>query len=193
MQTRDNKSINEREKPPMKEEIRSVIGKSKFNLGHSRTKAATDLENEKAIEKVSTFAPPTDSDPQIKDVEVPLEKVESLSEEEFDAEAEQEGLEIGRDAFQASGVSFDELITTGKIIRKEKPSEKEKDTAGQVLYQHQSTEILEQITSKDEATLAKVNNLIHFHMKKHNLDTEDPKEDLSDSDDFKNFDINSIF
>ena len=192
MQIRDNKPIEEKKESPIKEEIPSIVGKSKFNPGHSRTKAATDLESEKAIEKVSTFVPPTDSDPQIKDVEVPLAKIENLPEEEFDEEAEQEELEIGRDAFQASGVSFDELITTGKVIHKEKPSDEEKGTAGQILYENQSTEIVGQISSKDEATLAKVNALIHLHMKKHNLETEE-KAYFPESQEFKDFDINSIF
>ena len=192
MQTRDNKPIEEKKEPPIRKEIPSIVGKSKFNPGQSRTKAATDLESEKAIEKVSTFVPPTDSDPQIKDVEVSLEKIENLSEEEFDEEAEQEELEIGRDALQASGVSFDELITTGNIIHKDKPSDEEKDTAGQILYENQSTEIVEQICSKDEATLAKVNTLIHLHMRKYNLETEE-KADFPESQEFKNFDINSIF
>ncbi len=192
MQTKDNKPIEERKEPLIKDEMPSIVGKSKFNPGHSRTKAATDLESEKAIEKVSTFVPPTDSDPQIKDVEVPLAKIENLPEEEFDEEAEQEELEIGRDAFQASGVSFDELITTGKVIHKEKPSDEEKGTAGQILYENQSTEIVGQISSKDEATLAKVNALIHLHMKKHNLETEE-KAYFPESQEFKDFDINSIF
>ncbi len=192
MQTRDDKPIEERKEPTIKDEMPSIVGKSKFNPGHSRTKAATDLESEKAIEKVSTFVPPTDSDPQIKDVEVPLAKIENLPEEEFDEEAEQEELEIGRDAFQASGVSFDELITTGKVIHKEKPSDEEKGTAGQILYENQSTEIVGQISSKDEATLAKVNALIHLHMKKHNLETEE-KVYFPESQEFKDFDINSIF
>lgn len=75
-----------------------------------------------------------------------MAKIERLPEEEFDEEAEQEELEIGRDAFQASGVSFDELITTGKVILKEKPSDerKEEGTAGQILYENQSTEIVGQ-------------------------------------------------
>ncbi len=192
MQTRDDKPIEERKEPTIKDEMPSIVGKSKFNPGHSRTKAATDLESEKAIEKVSTFVPPTDSDPQIKDVEVPLAKIENLPEEEFDEEAEQEELEIGRDAFQASGVSFDELITTRKFIHKEKPSDEEKGTAGQILYENQSTEIVGQISSKDEATLAKVNALIHLHMKKHNLETEE-KAYFPESQEFKDFDINSIF
>lgn len=191
MQTRDSNPIEEKKEPPIKEEIPSIVGKSKFNPGHRRTKAATDSENEKAIEKVSTFVPPTDSDPQIKDVEVPLEKVGNLLEEEFDEEAEQEELEIGRDAFQASGVSFDELITTGKVIHKDKPSDEEKDTAGQILYENQSTEMIDQVTAKDEATLNKVNALIHHHMKKYNLHTEETL--TSDSEDFENFNVEQLF
>lgn len=192
MQTRDDRITEEEKVIPVEDEITSIIGKSKFNVGHSRTKAATDLESEKAIEKVSNFVPPTDSDPQMHDVEVYLEKVESLPEEEFEAEVEIEELAIERDAFQASGVSFDELITTGTILRKEEPTEIEKDAVGQILYENQSTKIVEQIAAKDEVTLAKVNSLIHLHMKKHNLETEQ-KNDLQEAQYFKDFDINNIF
>ncbi len=194
LQTRNDKPVEKEEMLPENEEMPSIVGKSKWNPGHSRTKAATDSESKKGKENASIFASKSQADdPIMKDVEIPLEKIENLSEDEFDEDAEREELETGNGALQASGVSFDELIATGKIIQKEKPSEVEKDTAGEILYQHQSTAILEQITSKDEETLAKVNDLIHFHMKKHNLETEEPEEGLSDSDDFKDFDVNSIF
>lgn len=194
LQTRDDKPIEGESTVPQVEEIPSIIGKSKWIPGQRRTKAATDSENEKEKENASIFAMESkEEDPKMTGINISLERIESLSEEEFDEESEQEDLEAERGALQASGVSFDELMHTGRVIQKEKPSEQEKDTAGQILYQHQSTEILDQITSKDEATLSKVNDLIHFHMKRHNLDTEDPNDALSHSDDFKNFDIDSIF
>lgn len=192
LQTRDDKFVEEKASP-IEEKIPSVIGKSKWNPGHGRTKAATDSESEKEKENAPIFAPDSqEGDPKMEDVEVPLEKDETLSEDEFDEESEQEELEIERGALQASGASYDELMKTGEILQKEKPSDEERDTAGQVLYQQQSTDIVEQISSKDEATLAKVNEMIHFHMKKHNLNADD-FEIGSDSDDFNNFDINSIF
>lgn len=190
LQTRNE--TPEEKSPPIEEKIPSVIGKSKWNLGHGRTKAATDSESEKENENAPIFAPDSqEGDPKMEDIEVPLEKIETLSEDEFDEESEQEELEIERGALQASGASYDELMKTGKILQKEKPSDEEKDTAGEVLYQQQSTDVVEQISSKDEATLAKVNELIHFHMKKHNLNADD--FETGSDDDLKNFDANSIF
>lgn len=193
LQTRDETPVKEVKAPLIEEKVPSVIGKSKWNPGHGRTKAATDSESEKEKENAPIFAPDSqEGDPKMEDVEVPLEKIETLSEDEFDEESEQEELEMERGALQASGASYDELMKTGEILQKEKLSDQEKDTAGQVLYQQQSTDVVEQISSKDEATLAKVNEMIHFHMKKHNLNTDD-FESGSDFDDLKNFDANSIF
>lgn len=192
MQTRDDKTMEDKKEPLIKEEIPSIIGKSKFELGHSRTKAATDLENEKAIEKVSTFVPPTDSDPQIKDVEVPLAKIEKLSEEEFDEEAEQEELEVGRDAYQASGVSFDELTITGKIITKPQPTDEEKDKAGRVLYENKNTQLLEQIMSRSPQVSNAIASIIDFHLAKRNSENES-RTNRDFPEELKDFDINSIF
>ena len=192
MQTRDDKPIEERKEPTIKDEMPSIVGKSKFNPGHSRTKAATDLESEKAIEKVSTFVPPTDSDPQIKDVEVPLEKVDNLPEEEFDEEAEQEELEIGRDAYQASGVSFDELAITGKIITKHQPTDEEKDKAGRVLYENKNTQLLEQIMSRSPQVSNAIASIIDFHLAKRNSENEN-RINRDFPQELKDFDINSVF
>ncbi|SHG41398.1 hypothetical protein, partial [Dysgonomonas macrotermitis] len=149
-------------------------------------------KNDGVIEKESTFAPETKEETnQIADVDVPLEKVETMSEEEFDPDEEAVGLEAERGAVLASGAGYDELMNAGEVIAKVKPSDEEKGEAGRVLYENQSTEIIEQFASKDRQTLEKVNALIRFHVKKHNL-TEDG-EKLSGSEEFENFDINSIF
>jgi hypothetical protein len=169
----------------------SVIGESRTKIGHSRTKTSSDAENEKVIEKENTFVPETDEDPGLMDdVDVPLERTESLPEEEFDPEEEAVELELEKGAILASGASYDELVNTGRVIAKEKPSDEEKDEAGRILYENKSTEIVEQVISNDEQTLTKVNSLIRFHMKKHNLNEE---EEISGSEEFENFDINSIF
>ncbi|NDV70398.1 hypothetical protein [Dysgonomonas sp. 25] len=192
LQTRDDKPIEDESTVLQVEKIPSIIGKSKWIPGQRRTKTATDSENEKEKENAPIFAPDSqEGDPKMEDIEVPLEKIETLSEDEFDEESEQEELEIERGALQASGASYDELMKTGKILQKEKPSDEEKDTAGEVLYQQQFTDVVEQISSKDEATLTKVNEMIHFHMKKHNLNADD--FEIGSDDDLKNFDANSIF
>jgi len=182
--------LPEEKKPePKTERTVSVVGESRTISGHSRTKTATSPENEKVIEKEHTFAPETDDDPApMDDINIPLDKIESLTEGEFDPDEEALELESEDNAVLASRASYDELMSAGKVITKDKPSNEEKDKAGKVLYENKNTKIVEQVVSKDEITLTKVNALIHFHMKKHHLNAEN-----SDSDDLENFDIDSIF
>ncbi|NDV80123.1 hypothetical protein [Dysgonomonas sp. 511] len=192
----DNKSEemgNRKEKPePEPSKISSVIGESKTKIGHDRAKATTSLKNGGVAEKESTFASDSQEETnQITDVDVPLAKVETLTEEEFDPDEEAVELEAEQGAVQASGASYDELMNAGQTITKDKPSNEEKDEAGRILYENQSTEIVEQFASKDKQTLEKVNALIRFHVIKHNLTEEGEK--LSDSGEFENFDVNSIF
>lgn len=176
-------------------EIPSVIGKSKFKIGHSRTKAATDSESDKREENAPIFASDsTDGDPEIKDVYVPLEKEEEVSQSPPNSEDEVD-IECEDGAVQASGVYYDELVNTKQTIQKDAPDDDEKSEAGRVLYEQESTEILGQIISNDEKTLAKVNELIHFHVKKYNSGKDEGKTNnkVDVSNDFNNFDINSIF
>lgn len=174
------------------EEIPSVVGKSKFVVGHSRTKATTESKSGKREENASIFAEESeDGDPQMKDVSVPLEREDISENDPIDSADEAINLEVEDGAFCASGVDFDELTKTGEVIRKENPTKEEKDQAGHVLYENQSTEMIDQVTARDEATLDKVNALIHHHMKKYNLHTEEVL--TSDSEDFENFDVNNIF
>lgn len=168
----------------------SIIGESKTIIGHSRTKAATDSEKANPIEKESTFAPePQDDNPPMDHIDAPLEKVESLPEEEFNGDAEQEELDTEPDAVCASGVSYEDLMKTGEVIRKDESTEQEKYLAGKVLYENRSTEIVETMVATDEQRLVKINSMIHLHMKKYNL----TEETDSDPDEFNGFDFNSIF
>lgn len=187
------KEVSKKSKPePEPSKIPSVIGESKTKIGHDRTNATTNPKNDGVIEKESTFAPETKEETnQIADVDVPLEKVETLTEEEFDPDEEAVGLEAEKGAVLASGAGYDELMNAGEVVVKVKPSDKEKDEAGRVLYENQSTGIVEQFASKDRQTLDKVNALIRFHVKKHNLTEED--DYMPDPEEFENFDINSIF
>ena len=192
----DNKReeiANGKEKPePEPSKISSVIGESKTKIGHDRTKATTSQKNGGVAEKDSTFASDSQEETnQIADVDVPLAKVEALTEEEFDSDEEAVKLEAEQGAIQASGASYDELMNAGQTITKDKPSNEEKEAAVRVLYVNRSTELVEQIISHDEQTLAKVNALIRFHMKKHNLNEED--DNISGSEEFENFDFSSIF
>lgn len=182
-----------------KEEIpSSVIGASKTVVGHSRTKAATGTENEKVIEKESIFATHTDETDEntepMDGIDVPLEKISNSTEGEIDTENERLEFDMPKDAVQASGVSYDELMETGRVIAKERPADAEKDKAGRILYENRNTEMVEEMISYDEKSLEKINSLIRFHMKKHNLDVNTGTGiPSSETDDFENFDASSIF
>lgn len=174
------------------EEIPSIVGKSKFVVGHSRTTATIEPKSDEREENAPIFAEKSeDDDPQMKDVSVPLERVDISENDSVDSDDEAVDLEVEDGASCASGVDFDELIKTGEVIRKENLTEEEKDQAGHVLYENQSTEMIDQVTAKDEATLNKVNALIHHHMKKYNLHTEEVL--TSNSEDFENFDVEQLF
>ena len=81
--TEETKEAAVKEPAPKTEEssdrrsqIPSIIGKSKTKLGHDRTKTATTSENEKVIEKESTFASATGEEiVPMDDIDIPLEKV----------------------------------------------------------------------------------------------------------------------
>lgn len=179
--------------PPEKNEKPSFVGESKFKVGHSQTKVATNLETEKAIEKAPTFVPPiADSDPEIVDVEVPLEKIENLSKEEFDPEEEGIELETDQDAVVASGASFEELMNTTHTIVNEQASIKEKETAGRVLYENQKTDLFEQLASGSLQISNTIPSLIDLHLAKRAERLKSQQRENFPND-FKDFDINSIF
>jgi len=188
----DNKVENEEIVIHEKNEKPPIIGKSKGINGHSRTKATSDFKTHVIEKKEDTFASDTGKETIEMDISVPLDKIENPKEGSIDPEEEYLYLEINQDALLASGVGYDELITTGKVIAKDEPSDNEKGEAGRVLYENQSTDIVEQVIANDEKTLAKVNSLISFHVKKHNLETEKSTSN-SDSENFENFDFGTLF
>lgn len=171
----------------------SVIGESKTKLGHDRTKTATNVENEKDTEKENTFAPETDENPAPMDeINVPLDKVENLTEEEFNADDEALELETGEGAVQASGASYDELMNAGRAIAKAEPSDKEKDEAGRILYENRNTHLFEQMMAGSAQLKDSIASVIEFHLAKRAEETAEPQR-TDYPDDFENFDIDSIF
>ncbi|WP_163309724.1 hypothetical protein [Dysgonomonas sp. 521] len=196
-------STGEREEEPEKgvlteTEKPSVIGKSKFNLRQSTPNAATNQQTEKAIEKEFTFVPETGETPEMPDMDVPLEKVEFLPEEEFDAGQEEIGLETGNDAVQASGASYEELFKAHRVIEDRTATRGEEKDAGGVIYGQKGTNIFEQVAASGEETALRISGLIDIYLKElAGADTEgDSAANYSkqmEPQDFKEFDINSIF
>ena len=180
------------------DEIDSILGKSKFNLRQSTPNTATNLNNENPIEKESTFVPPPEDEPEKFDVDVPLEKVESLSAEEFDSETEREDLESEHDAVVASGASFDELTHTNRTIADKQACETDKDEAGRVLYENQQTEMIEQVIARGAETSKTISTLIDTHLAMRAQRLREQQQGQKDNEpaypnDFKDFDIDSIF
>lgn len=180
---------------PPKEENPAFVDENQSQVGHSWTKAATDLENEKVIEKVATFVPPSDSDPEKIDVEVLLDKVEKQSQEEIDPQAEEIEFELDKNACFANGSSFEELQTLQEVLPKDKPTQEESLEAGRILYENQPTEMVEQLATSGDQTLAKINSLIRFYIVKQAEEDQARMGNLrkEDSFDYENFDPNSIF
>lgn len=187
----------EKEGVPSKQDERpSIIGKSKALAGHSRTKATTDFQTDAMEKKEHTFVPEIQEEGKEDagriDVDVPLEKIENPQEESIDPQEEILELESRDGAFLASGLSYDELVSAGQVAVKEQSSDKEKDEAGYVFYQHRDTLLLEQVKASAPELGKSIAALIDFHL------AERAKENASVSegvypDDFKNFDIDSIF
>lgn len=175
----------------------SIIGESKTIIGHSRTNTATNLKSENSIEKESTFVPESkDDNPPMNHIDAPLEKVESLPEEEFDGEAEQEELETEPDAVLASGASYEELEQTNHTIAGKQTSLTDQEEAGRVLYENRQTEMIEQVIANSEETAQTIASLIdtHLAMRAQRLrEQELIDEESAYPNDFKDFDFNSIF
>jgi hypothetical protein len=171
----------------------SIIGESKFNLSQSKPNTATNLESENTIKKEFTFVPGLKNDDSKMDhIDVSLEKIESLSEEEFDEQTEQEELETEPNAICASGASFDELIHINHTIANIQASQADKEEAGRVLYENEQTEMVEQVVANSEETARAISSLIDVHlaMRAQRLQQDD---DTIYPEDLKNFDIDSIF
>lgn len=192
------KGIKLQETALKEEKITSIVGKSKFNLRQSTPNTATDLKSENPIEKASTFASPTDSDPEKLDISEPLEKIEDLPQEEFDSQEEEIGLDEEEDAVLASGVVYDELFKTKQTIENPNATGQEEKDAGRVIYQQEGTNIFQQVVASSQETALRIANLIDIHLK--DMVRYEPENIFSvnegkqmDSLDFKNFDINNIF
>ncbi|OJX59459.1 MAG: hypothetical protein BGO84_11950 [Dysgonomonas sp. 37-18] len=174
------------------DKIASILGKSKFNLRQSTPNTATDLKNENPIEKESTFVPPAKDEAEKFDIDVPLDKVEYLSQEEFDAECEQEELEGEYDAVLASGASYEELAHTNRTIADKQASVTDKDEAGRVLYENKQTEMIEQVIANGAEISKTISTLIDVHLAMCARRLQGDNEIVYPKD-FKDFNIDSIF
>lgn len=188
--TEEIKVENPKKTTVEEDKIASFVGKSKFNLRQPTPNTATDLKSENPIEKESTFAPSTDSDPEKFDVDVPLEKEQPMTPDEV-AE-EEEPLDARHDAVMASGASYDELMHTNRAIVDKQASEADKEEAGRVLYENHQTDMFEQMAVGSEETARTIATLIDVHLAMRAQRLQGVNEIIY-PDDFKDFDIDSIF
>ncbi len=191
LQTRDDKHVEEKNIELKEDEIPSIIRKSKWVPGQRRTKAATDLETENPKEKEHTFAPESGEESALMDVEHPLEK-EEISNENIDLDEEETDISADKDGGCASGASFEELMHTNRTIKDNQAPEEDKEKAGRVLYQNQKTEMFEKVVASSEETSNAIASLIDLHlsMRAEKLQNEN---EIIYPDNFKDFDVNSIF
>ncbi len=184
--------------PQKPDEKPSIIGKSKFNLSQSKPNTATDFEIEKGNEKEHIFAPETGEEPDVMDVDVPLERIENR-EAEIDLKKEEEDMEemIGPEAVLASGASFDELYKVKEIIEKPNATPEEEQQAGKILSENHNTVLMDQMMEGNTELSARISYLIDIQDKALAAESEaklSKKEQKElEAEGFKNFDINSIF
>jgi hypothetical protein len=174
-------------KTPKKEEI---IGKSKFDLRHSRPQAATPEKSEKSLENTSTFVAGTEKIPEFPR-RVPLEKLdeafadeqqpsdeenlpmdidyplgyEDPPEEEAD-EPEEEYEELpGMGTPLADGVSFEQMGEAFRtIVHHPKKSESEQQETGRVLVQLKHTDMFEAVVSGNPEREDRVKSVISAYL-----------------------------
>ena len=139
-----------------------IVGKSKFNLSHSQTQAATTSENEKATEKQDTFAAQStaiipseeldevfsdnhsEDENQLLDIDCPLE----YEPENEPDEEEEEEIEGALRATHASGIRFDEMVNMFKTVdQTAEATPDEKVAAGNTLLEIRQTDAFEELVS----------------------------------------------
>lgn len=183
---------------PKKDQRPSIIGKSKFNLSQSKPNATTVSVKEAADDKVHNFAPESVEEPNEMDIDVPLEKVE-YRDQEVDIEEEEEELGniAGADAILASGVVFDELHKVKQVIEKADATSEEEQLAGKILSENRNTALVGHMLEGNSELSIRISYLIDIQdkalatEKESKLSKKEHKE--LNAEDFKNFDVNTIF
>lgn len=179
------------------EEIPSIIRKKKYNLRQSTPNTATDLKNDNSIEKDSTFAPETGEESPLMDMDHPLEK--EKSEEKIDMNDEEEKIGgAGSEGVQASGLDFDELGKIKQVVENTDVSYQQEREAGKSLSENRNTSLVIQMQEASPKLSERISNLIDLHLNElTQARIEDSSSENNDkqieSQDFKDFDVNSIF
>jgi hypothetical protein len=183
-------------------EFPSILGKSKFNLSQSKPTAATDLKTGNRMEKEDTFVPGIEKPVENENgegLEIPDDDNEPEVENDADESEESERLDSGNGHHEtASGVGFDDLDKVKNVIENPSPTGREQQAAGKILYENESTDLVEKIKKISPECSAKITALMDVHLKANaSLQAARPlgksKQKQMESEGFNDFDINSIF
>ncbi|NDV57958.1 hypothetical protein D0T85_07565 [Bacteroides sp. 519] len=189
--------------PQKQEELPSVLGKSKFVLRQPLPNATARLETENPKEKEDTFAPETKKSA---DENINLETGEGVEVEEENEEVsdvdlndEREELVTGNVSEEASGIDFNKLGATTKVISNPEGSSRvDEEMAGKVLSENKYTELVKSMQDARPDYAKRITDLIDRHEQKlaeaqnQKAGASRRKQKLYESDDFKNFNIEEI-
>ena len=190
----NNKSTEE--KPISDEKRPSILGASHFKLRHKVTTDDTTQKDDNQVIKDNTFVSSEffAEDNQPLDIDFPLEKEEEMNEADLAEEEEELEALFGQDAELASGVNFEDLVTTKKVIEDTDSTAQEEQTAGKVLYENEHAILFEELVSKQKSTGSRIASLVDIHLAKLNEKNKAPQSDATakDSDPYKSFNINDF-
>ena len=187
------KSIKE---PILNKNIPNILGASHFKLRHKVTTDDTTQKDDNQLVKDNIFVSSEFfvEDNQPLDIDFPLEKEEEM--DEVDLAEEEEELEalFGKDAELASGVEFDDLFRTTKVIENINSTTEEEHIAGKVLYENQHALLFEELVSKQKITGSRIASLVDIHLAKLNEANNIPQQNAltENSDSYEKFNINDF-
>lgn len=192
--TDNETSPKEPEKSNSRKDIPNILGASHFKLRHKKTTDDTLQKPDCKAEKDNTFVSSEEfeEDNEPLDIDFPLYKEEDINEADLIEEEEELESLFGEGAELATGVDFENLFTTKKVIETTSSSLEEEQQAGKVLFENQHTILFEELISKQKSTSIRIASLVDIHLSK--LNEENPNHDFLDqaSDNYNRFNINDF-
>jgi hypothetical protein len=194
---RSNKG-NHESSPQNHPQNNSVVGKSHFYLSQTQTNTSIDSKDEKTKEKADIFAisdgeknavispeklEESFSDtPELMDINIPLEY-------EREEETEELAEVFGEETAFATGLSFEDMALAIQAV--DNNSDENEYRAGEVFYQMENTEWVEQLASSDSGKASRISALIDLHLAELYKDrNEQAQNDMNESNgEYSNFDI----
>ena len=184
------------DEPILNKNIPNILGASHFKLRHKVTTDDTTQKDDNQVVKDNTFVSSEFfvEDNQPLDIDFPLEKEEDMDEADLAEEEEELEALFGKDAELASGVEFDDLFRTTKVIEDINSTTEEEQIAGKVLYENQHAILFEELVSKQKITGARIASLVDIHLAKLNETNNISEQNapIQGSDPYEKFNINDF-